>query len=74
MKINNENILTGRDKLMVEYLYCSMAGSYYVECELLNRLGYDKYEIKFINLFNEEEIKVVTPDYLRFSNRNVTND
>ena len=54
--------------LAVEYLYCSMFGSYWIECEVVESLDNGKFKIKFFNGFIEEyETVDVDSDRLKFS-------
>jgi len=51
-----------------EYMYCSMFGSYWLDCEVLESLDDDKFKIRFYNDFIEEyETVEVDGDRLQFS-------
>ena len=51
----------------VQYLDTSMYGSYWIDCEVLNKLDEDTFEIKFFDAILEEyETKVVERDRLQF--------
>lgn len=51
----------------VQYLHVSMGGSYYVDCEVLEKLDNDQFKIKFYDDFAEEDtVKIVERDRLEF--------
>ena len=51
-----------------EYMYCSMFGSYWLDCEVLESLDDNKFKIRFYNDFIEEYETVETDrDRLQFS-------
>ena len=51
----------------VEYLNCSFAGSYYVDCEILAKLDDDKFIIRYTDPDLDEVVtETVTKDYLKF--------
>jgi hypothetical protein len=51
----------------VRYLDTSMYGSYYVECEILEKIDEDTFKIKFYDdVIDEYETKVVDRDRLEF--------
>jgi len=51
-----------------EYLYCSMWGSYWLDCKVLESLDNGKYKIEFYNDFIEEyETVEVDSEKLQFS-------
>ena len=51
----------------VRYLDTSMYGSYYVECEVLEKIDDDTFKIKFYDdVIDEYETKVVQRDRLEF--------
>jgi hypothetical protein len=51
----------------VRYLDTSMYGSYYVECEVLEKIDDDTFKIKFYDdIIDEYETKVVNRDRLKF--------
>lgn len=50
-----------------EYMYCSMFGSYWLDCEVLESLDDNKFKIRFYNDFIEEyETVEVDRDRLKF--------
>lgn len=51
----------------VKYLDTSMYGSYYVECDVLDKIDEDTFKIKFFDSdVNEWETKVVSREDLEF--------
>lgn len=51
----------------VRYLDTSMYGSYWIDCEVLEKVSDDQYKVKFYdNVIEEYEVKVVTSDRLQF--------
>ncbi len=51
----------------IRYLDTSMYGSYYIECEVLEKIDEDTFKIKFWDDEIEEyEIKIVKRDRLEF--------
>ena len=53
---------------VAEYLYCSMWGSYWLDCKVLEALDNGKYRIEFYNDFIEQyETVEVDSDKLQFA-------
>jgi len=51
----------------VRYLHCSSEGSYYIDCEILEKIDEDHYRIRYEDLCTDDiEEEVVTRDYLEF--------
>jgi hypothetical protein len=51
----------------IRYLDTSMYGSYFVDCEVLEKIDEDTFKIKFFDdVIDEYEIKVVDRDRLEF--------
>jgi len=51
----------------IQYQDTSMYGTYWVDCEVLQKIDEDTFEIKFFDDFaNEYETKVVERDRLQF--------
>ena len=51
----------------VRYLDTSMYGSYYVECEVLEKIDDDTFKIKlYDDVINEYETRIVERDRLQF--------
>jgi hypothetical protein len=51
----------------VRYLHCSSEGSYYIDCEILEKISEDRFRIRYEDLVTEEiEEEVVDREYLEF--------
>jgi hypothetical protein len=51
----------------VRYLDTSMYGSYWIDCEVLEKVSDDQYKVKFYDdVIKDYEIKVVSSDRLKF--------
>jgi hypothetical protein len=51
----------------VRYLHCSSQGSYYIDCEVLEKIDEDHFRIRYECLVTEEvEEEVVNREYLEF--------
>jgi hypothetical protein len=51
----------------VRYLHCSSEGSYYIDCEVLEKVDEDHFRIKYEDLITEEvEEEIVSREYLQF--------
>ena len=51
----------------VQYLHCSSEGSYYIPCEVLEKVDEDHYRIRYEDLDTDEvEEEVVDKEYLEF--------
>jgi hypothetical protein len=51
----------------VKYLHCSSEGSYYIPCEVLEKIDENHFRIKYEDLVTDEvEEEVVTREYLEF--------
>lgn len=51
----------------VRYLDCSSMGSYYVDCEVLEKISEDTFKIRYKDFVtDEEEIEIVERDRLEF--------
>jgi hypothetical protein len=51
----------------VRYLHCSSEGSYYIDCEIVEKISEDRFRIRYEDLVTEEiEEEVVDREYLEF--------
>ena len=51
----------------VRYLDTRMYGSYWIDCEVLEKVNEDQYKVKFYDdVIEDYEIKVVSSDRLQF--------
>jgi hypothetical protein len=51
----------------VRYLHCSSEGSYYIDCEIVEKISEDRFRIRYEDLVTEEiEEEVVDREYLKF--------
>lgn len=50
----------------VQYLHCSMMGSYYIDCEVLSQIDEQHFRIQYEDFDDRIVTEVVTLKYLKF--------
>lgn len=51
----------------VKYLHCSSQGSYYINCDVIEKIDEDHFRIRYESMIGEDiEEEVVTREYLEF--------